>query len=315
MKYSLSMFCFSFLFASCIMYQTPSKYKANPNPYKDKFADKLEPGSTLLESTFLSTFEKTADGKYIYKEFFPETKQLILLQTYADSKRMNSEGPYKSWMDDGSPSSEGQYNNGKRQGDWTIWAGTSRSIGKYNNGEQVGLWITYNASDLKTAEMNYVAGKPHGPFKGWNEKGELVREGTYANGKLESENVLSGGEVIAPDGTYKVVEVKPQFPGCSNSNEEEKTKCAESLMLKFIYTNIKYPAVARENDVQGTAYISFVVEKDGSITNIKSIKGICMDIKNECERVVRMMPKWEPGMQKGKPVRVQFNLPIKFKLE
>jgi protein TonB len=57
------------------------------------------------------------------------------------------------------------------------------------------------------------------------------------------------------------------------------------------------------------------VEKDGSITNVHAFKGICMAIKNECERVVGMMPKWEPGMQKGKPVRVFFTLPIKFKLQ
>ena len=86
-------------------------------------------------------------------------------------------------------------------------------------------------------------------------------------------------------------------------------------MLQFIYGNIKYPALARQYGIEGMAIVKFVVEKDGSITNVESVRGICNEIRDECIRVVKLMPRWDYGMQRGKPVRVQFNLPVKFKLE
>ena len=76
----------------------------------------------------------------------------------------------------------------------------------------------------------------------------------------------------------------------------------------------KYPAAALEKGIEGTVYIAFIVEKDGSITNAKVIKGIGKPCDMEALRVIRAMPKWIPGTQKGNPVRVQFNMPIKFKL-
>lgn len=86
-------------------------------------------------------------------------------------------------------------------------------------------------------------------------------------------------------------------------------------MLQFIYSNIKYPSIARENGVEGMVVVKFVVEKDGSITLPEVIRDIGAGCGQEALRVVSMMPKWEPGKQRGRAVRVQFNLPVKFKLE
>lgn len=86
-------------------------------------------------------------------------------------------------------------------------------------------------------------------------------------------------------------------------------------MLQFIYSNIKYPAIARENGVEGTVYVKFVVEKDGKITNAEIVRDIGAGCGQEALRVVGLMPEWEPGKQRGRPVRVQFNLPVKYKLE
>ncbi len=115
---------------------------------------------------------------------------------------------------------------------------------------------------------------------------------------------------------FKVVEDKPAFPGCENvSDKAEKQKCAETKMLQFIYSNIKYPPIARENGVEGTVYVKFVVEKDGKITAPEIVRDIGAGCGEEALRVVQMMPPWEPGKQRGRPVRVQFNLPVKYKLE
>ena len=108
----------------------------------------------------------------------------------------------------------------------------------------------------------------------------------------------------------------PKFPGCENEGDEAaKKKCAQGKMLKFIYANIKYPAIARENGVEGTCVIRFVVDKQGNITIPEVVRDIGAGCGAEALRVVNMMPKWNPGKQRGRPVKVQFNLPVKFKLQ
>jgi periplasmic protein TonB len=120
---------------------------------------------------------------------------------------------------------------------------------------------------------------------------------------------------------FKVVEQMPRFPGCENisGTNEEKLKCAEGKMLEYIYKNVKYPAIARENGIQGRVVIQFVVERDGSITDAQVVRDIGAGCGEEALRVVNSMnsmsEKWTPGKQRGKPVRVQFTLPVQFKLQ
>ena len=101
---------------------------------------------------------------------------------------------------------------------------------------------------------------------------------------------------------FTVVEQQPEFQG------------GYEAMMNFIKKNMRYPASARRMGVDGTVYVSFVVSKDGSISEVKTIRGISADCDQEAMRVVSMMPPWRPGKQNGKPVFVRFVLPIKFKL-
>lgn len=125
-------------------------------------------------------------------------------------------------------------------------------------------------------------------------------------------------EPTAPE-IFKVVEEMPRFPGCEDLPKAERKACADKKMLEFIYKNIKYPAIARENGVEGTAVVQFVVEPDGTISKINAVRDPGAQTGAEAERVVRLMEKegikWIPGQQRGRPVRVQFNLPVKFRLE
>ncbi|MCB0705464.1 MAG: energy transducer TonB [Saprospiraceae bacterium] len=115
---------------------------------------------------------------------------------------------------------------------------------------------------------------------------------------------------------FVAVEDMPRFPGCEDKGSKaEKEQCAQSEMLQFIYKNIKYPPIARENGVEGTCVVRFVVEPDGEITNVELVRDIGAQCGQEALRVVEMMPKWIPGKQQGRKVRVQFNLPVKFKLQ
>lgn len=101
---------------------------------------------------------------------------------------------------------------------------------------------------------------------------------------------------------FKVVEENPSFPG------------GEKARMKYLQEHIEYPQMARESGVEGKVYVTFVVEKDGTVSNVRILRGIGAGCDKEALKVVRNMPKWDPGEQRGRRVRVQFNMPIRFKL-
>ena len=121
---------------------------------------------------------------------------------------------------------------------------------------------------------------------------------------------------------FKVVDQMPVFPGrnCGDMSKYKKRKnCSDRAMLEYIYKNVRYPKRARDRNISGMAVISFVVEPHGMITNIKVVRDPGGGLGEAAAKTVRKMRKdnlrWEPGLHKGKPVAVQFNLPVKFKLE
>ena len=89
---------------------------------------------------------------------------------------------------------------------------------------------------------------------------------------------------------------------------------SQEEMMNFIKNNLKYPQQARETGTQGKVFVSFVVERDGSLTDVKVLRDIGSGCGEEAVRVVKSMPKWKPAKQRGKPVRMQFNLPVAFTL-
>jgi protein TonB len=101
---------------------------------------------------------------------------------------------------------------------------------------------------------------------------------------------------------FTVVEEMPSFPG------------GEESRLRFLQENIQYPQVAKESGIQGTVYVSFVVDSKGKINDVRILRGIGGGCDEEAVRVIRMMPSWNPGKQAGKAVKVQFTMPIKFTL-
>lgn len=117
-----------------------------------------------------------------------------------------------------------------------------------------------------------------------------------------------------------IAEQMPRFPGCEEQGGTNKAKkaCADQKLLSFIYANIKYPPMAIEGQIEGTVVVSFVINKDGSVVDIKILREPGGGCGKETTRIVKMMnkmsQKWTPGKQRGKAVRVRYNLPVKFKL-
>ena len=120
--------------------------------------------------------------------------------------------------------------------------------------------------------------------------------------KKEKQKAGSGNRKDT-EGHFTVVEKMPVFPG------------GEEARARFMVDNIKYPAAAMKNGVQGKVFVSFLVKADGSVTDVKVLRGIGSGCDEEAMRVVKMMPKWQPGESKGKPVDVIFNIPVKFVLD
>ena len=102
---------------------------------------------------------------------------------------------------------------------------------------------------------------------------------------------------------FQIVEEMPEFPGGMG-------EC-----LKFLMKNAKYPTISQENGVQGKVSVKFVIEKDGSVADPVVVRGVDPYLDKEALRVVKTMPKWKPGKQRGKPVRVSYTVPVIFKLQ
>ncbi len=118
---------------------------------------------------------------------------------------------------------------------------------------------------------------------------------------------------------YPFVQEMPVFGDCRDLPTAERTDCSNQAVLAFIGERVRYPALAQETNVQGTAVIRFVVEKDGSMSNLEIVRDPGAGLGEEALRVVEMMTAldrgWTPGRQQGRTVRVQFHIPVRFQLE
>jgi protein TonB len=114
-------------------------------------------------------------------------------------------------------------------------------------------------------------------------------------------NQIVGEDTITAP--YTVVEQMPEFPG------------GERALQKYLSNSVKYPVIATENGIQGKVFVNFVVDRNGSISNVKIVRGVDQSLDREAMRVVKSMPKWIPGKQNGEAVRVSFTVPINFVLE
>ena len=140
-----------------------------------------------------------------------------------------------------------------------------------------------------------------------NEKLQISNEVTSAKQNadkivVKDEGISSENGKVFEGEIFKVVEVMPEFPG------------GAAKMMEFIQKNIQYPMTAQENGIQGRVFVNFVIEPDGSITNVTAMRGIGGGCDEEAIRIVQSMPNWKPGKQRGVAVRSSFTVPIIFKL-
>jgi protein TonB len=124
----------------------------------------------------------------------------------------------------------------------------------------------------------------------------------------KNKEVVIAAPVAAPveeedNVVFQVVETMPAFPG------------GDQALFKFLGENVKYPVIAQENGIQGRVICQFVVNKDGSIVDVEVVRPVDPSLDKEAIRVIKSMPNWSPGKQRGKSVRVKYTLPVNFKLQ
>lgn len=126
-------------------------------------------------------------------------------------------------------------------------------------------------------------------------KTDVVIQGPVTSGPIVEEE---DGNVV-----FQVVETMPSFPG------------GDASLFKFLSDNVKYPVIAQENGIQGRVICQFVVNRDGSIVDVEVVRPVDPSLDKEAIRVIKSMPNWSPGKQRGKAVRVKYTLPVNFRLQ
>lgn len=292
MKYLWLCFCFGFAL------------HANGQYSKKTYQDQLEPDSELLGYGFNYTIERLPNGKCIYKKYYAETKMIIQYVTSKTDQLKVKSGLYYEKYDDGTLVSKGMYMDNAKQGEWIE---NIFDTGYYDNDIKVGEWKTFHGDSLLMSSKNYVNGELHGEYTHYDSLGVITSSGEYENGKLLNAEV---------DTVQHIVEEMPRFPGCENQglSTKEVDQCAKKKLLLYIYGKLKYPKKARKQGAEGMARVQFVVDRTGEIIDIKVLHGITKEIKKTILKLIEAMPRWRPGTQRGKPVKVLYTLPINFKL-
>ena len=144
---------------------------------------------------------------------------------------------------------------------------------------------------------------------------EIEIEETEIDEETEIEIIEEEEEVVEEVPIFAIVEDMPTWKGCESGNANEKKSCTEEKMMKFLYSNVKYPAMAKDANIQGVVYLNFEISEKGAIKDIKILRGIGGGCDEEAVRVVSMLPQFNPGQQRGRPVRVSYNLPMRFSLK
>lgn len=186
--------------------------------------------------------------------------------------------------------------------EWTVFEGSGMDLGELNldNEEEELMPVT---------QQEITPPPPKQPeatqIEIVDDDEEIEDEMDIDDTEIDEETVIEMVEIeetVDEPEIFTIVEKMPSFPG------------GEKALFKYLGDNIKYPAMAKDAGIQGKVFVNFVVNETGKITNVKILRGIGGGCDEEAMRVVKSMPKWNAGKQRGKAVKVSFNLPIKFTL-
>lgn len=151
-------------------------------------------------------------------------------------------------------------------------------------------------------------------------KEELIMESTETSQKEEVRPIEVVEEEVEEIFSFAIVENKPVFPGCEKEKDEEaRSQCFQLKIQQHIARNFKYPEIARQLGIQGKVYITFIIDKDGSVSNVTVARGVDPNLDQAAVDAVKSLnnlnPKIQPAKQRGKPVRMSFTIPVNARLQ
>jgi len=235
-------------------------------------------------------------------------------------------GEWQSWFASGSKISEGVYKDGKMNGLWNGWYenGARRYEGVYINDKEDGEWFQWYGNDTLKNKGNYLAGKREGEWKLWFKDGGIEQEGVYIEDKREGEwlfyfesGLVSATVEYENDKGLKVVfwnEEGVEVPFDGVLERDPEFKGGVKAMNQFISKKLYYPELAREQSIQGTVYIQFLVQKDGTLSEFEVLKSVHPLLDDEAMRVLKLMPRWTPGVSHNRIIDLEFIIPVNFRI-
>ncbi|MFT5822333.1 MAG: TonB family protein [Crocinitomix sp.] len=279
----------------------------------------MEDGTLVMKGTYLQKNLKNKQGQFIYYDTNG------LLQKSGAYMHNGKTGIWKYTNDKGIITKEGKYENDQRTGEWVFHSdkGVKNCISNYVNGKYEGVFLEWFADTLVT-KGQYKQGEKVGYWQGWYSEGSKDYHGNYVNGLRDGEwkfyfdaNKTSAIESYQNGEAIKVewfdIEGKPVIPK-EPLEQELSFPGGEDAMNQFILNNINYPELAREGGEQGVILVAFVIEEDGTLTDIKIKQSVSNSLDNESIRLIKKMPRWIPRIDHGRSSRIDYVLPFHFRL-
>ncbi|MEM1318925.1 MAG: TonB family protein [Bacteroidota bacterium] len=315
LKYLPGFFALILLVGCKTNYRIPSSIKAKQNPYKEKYTDALDQGSELIKSWYHFTLERTVDSNYVYKQFYPTTRQITDYVSYKTARMKVRHGKIMQWYDNGQKYVEGEFVDGEATGEWRYFSyqnEAAQSYGQLVAGKKEGPWTQLDSLGNIRSTYTYKEDLRDGPYEVFNQQGQVVLKGAYQKGVIaDRQQILPAEE---KDAAFVIVDVMPYLASCKNKDLEKQKTCSDKTLVEAINDKTNYPRFARAMGVEGDALIQFKVNQAGEVEDIEVLRGVCNEIERSCIRSMEELPKWSPGQYNGQAVNVYFRFSIKFKL-
>jgi TonB family protein len=277
-------------------------YEQNDDQYKRKFDVKWAANEKPIRYGFHYVVSSIPEG-YKVRVFHPDKKVLTEEKIYTTPALTLLHGSFKSFWDDGSIRAQGIYQFGRKHGSWLeCEPGKGKSsAGPYLNDKKEGIWTQLDTSGLVESVYTWQDGLRHGKFFEYDTTGHKSNEGIYRADTLVS-------ELFKRSRTEK-----PYLVICRNAYAKEVYACSQSTLVQRIYSQLRYPAEARQMKIEGSVLVQWDVMPDGRVQHIRVPQALSNEIEAECLRVLKDMPLWEPARRDGIPIKWTMSIPINFK--
>jgi TonB family protein len=286
-----------------------------------KAKDYFISGNIQMEGAFSDSAQRMRTGAFTY---YYENGNKSSEGACVENKR---HGAWANWYENGQKEYTGYYENGESEGDWIFWdeEENKNAAGGYKDDKEEGIWERWYANGQLLSRGGYMNGLDTGTWEGWfadgskdylisYKNGRLDRTGQwfFPHGQMSAEEIYEEGKLIKS--TYWD-EAGKRLPDSAKGETMPEYRGGTEAMWKFMADNLKYPEEALRKGIQGRVQVKFVLNEAGNISEPQIVKSVHRSLDEEAIRMVLSMPRWIPGRQFNRPVKVYFTIPVVFAIE